>query len=439
MTNTGPAQEPTDVTVAPSAVAPVPTVAPAVVPAWWESLSTQQIATATLIVVLTSMAVIALVALRDVIMLLFLGIVIGTALAPAVERLRQTGLGRDWSMVLAFSLMIAVLVAIIVSLVPFFNSQVALAYSQFPVGYRAFHNSMATSQSRLLQFVSERMPSDPFAGMAASNDAELADQVSAVLPSVTNSALASMLVLLLAYYWVYYRQHAIHSVTLMIPSTWRDDVLEFWNEAELKIGAFVRGLVILSLAMGVLSGIAFSLIGLPNAFTLAIIAGLLESVPYVGALVLAVIAALVGLSVSPELALMAIGVSSILQFLEGNLLVPRVMDREVGVHPVITLLSIGIFADVFGLLGALLAVPLAAIIQLVFDRWLMRAPTAEQLAIGGRGRAAAVRYHVQTLANDLRQRARSLEAAGAEDDTPSKLEAWLLRLDSALANKEQQP
>ena len=133
MTNTGPAQEPAATTVAPSAVAP----APQVTPTWWESLSTQQIATGTLIVVLTSMAVIGLVALRDVIMLLFLGIVIGTALAPAVERLRKIGLGRDWSMVLAFSIMIAVLVAIVVSLVPFFNSQVALAYSQFPAGYQS--------------------------------------------------------------------------------------------------------------------------------------------------------------------------------------------------------------------------------------------------------------------------------------------------------------
>jgi predicted PurR-regulated permease PerM len=411
---------------------------PLIAPNWWDRLTTKHIATGTLVVTLTILALWLLVMLRDVIMLLFLGIVIGTALAPAVERLRAIGLRRDWSMQIAFSIMIAMLVGIVVTLVPFITSQATLAYSQFPRGYRSYYASIANSPSRLSRFVAERLPADPFASAVAASDAELADQVSSMLPSVTNTALATVFVLLLAYYWVYYRQHAVQSIALLFPTNWRDDALQFWLQAEQKIGAFVRGMVILSVVMGILSWIGFSLIGLPNAFTLAIIAGLLEAVPYVGPLILAVIAGIVGLSVSPQLALLAIVVSSILQFLEGNLLVPRVMDREVGVHPVITLLAIGIFADVFGLLGALLAVPLAAIIQLVFDRWLLRAPTAEQLAISGRGRAALLRYHVQTLANDLRQRARAREASGDESDTPSKLEAWLVRLDATLAEKERQ-
>jgi predicted PurR-regulated permease PerM len=414
-----------------------PTTPPVTAPSWSDRLTTKQIAGGTLMVALTIMGLWLLVMLRDVIMLLFLGIVIGTALTPLVERLRSLGLRRDWSMLLAFSVMIAVLVGIIIALVPFFITQATLAYGQFPSGYRTLYDSMANSPSRLMRFVSERLPQDPFGAVPAADDAAIADQISDMLPSVTNTALASVFVLLLAYYWVYYRQHAVQAVMLLFPTKWRDDALLFWREAEEKIGAFVRGLVVLSLAMSVLSGIGFSLIGLPNAFTLAIVAGLLEAVPYVGPLILALIAALVGLSVSPQLALLAVLVASILQFLEGNLLVPRVMDREVGVHPVITLLAIGIFADVFGLLGALLAVPLAAIIQLLFDRWLLKAPSAEQLEISGRGRAALVRYHIQTLANDLRQRARAREQEGDDTNAPARLEAWLVRLDATLAEKER--
>ena len=143
-------------------------------------------------------------------------------------------------------------------------------------------------------------------------------------------------------------------------------------------------MALLSILMAILSGIGFSLIGLPHALILAIMAGLLEAVPYVGPFILAIMAGIMGLGVSPQMALMAILVSSVLQFLEGNIVVPRVMDKAVGVHPIITLLSIGVFADLFGLLGALLAVPLAAIIQIIFEKLVFRAPSAEEMCIRDR-------------------------------------------------------
>jgi AI-2E family transporter len=153
-----------------------------------------------------------------------------------------------------------------------------------------------------------------------------------------------------------------------------------------------------------------------------------------------VLAGLVGLSVSPGMAAAAVGVAAILQLIESTTVVPRVMDRAVGVRPVVTLLALAIFELLFGLLGALLAVPLAAVFQVLLDRFVLRGPTPEQLDIGGRDRLALLRYQTQDLASDLRQQVRS-KTADVDEETDAaeeELEALLLDLDSLLAAAQEQ-
>jgi hypothetical protein len=116
------------------------------------------------------------------------------------------------------------------------------------------------------------------------------------------------------------------------------------------------------------------------------------------------------------------------------------MDRAVGVRPVVTLLALAIFELLFGLLGALLAVPLAAVFQVLLDRFVLSAPAPEQMDIGGRDRVALLRYQIQDLARDLRQQVRSkTEEADAEvDAAEEELEALLLDLDALLATSQEQ-
>jgi hypothetical protein len=129
-----------------------------------------------------------------------------------------------------------------------------------------------------------------------------------------------------------------------------------------------------------------------------------------------------------------------MQLIESTVIVPRVMDRAVGVRPVVTLLALAIFELLFGLLGALLAVPLAAVFQVLLDRFVLRAPAPDQLVIGGRDRLALLRYQTQDLASDLRQQVRS-KTADIDEETDAaeeELEALLLDLDSLLAAAQDQ-
>jgi hypothetical protein len=106
----------------------------------------------------------------------------------------------------------------------------------------------------------------------------------------------------------------------------------------------------------------------------------------------------------------------------------------------VTLLALAIFELLFGLLGALLAVPLAAVFQVLLDRFVLSAPPPAQLDIGGRDKLALLRYRTQDLANDLRQQVRSKVADVDEevDAAEEELEALLLDLDSILAFAQEQ-
>jgi predicted PurR-regulated permease PerM len=247
-------------------------------------------------------------------------------------------------------------------------------------------------------------------------------------------------VLFLSYYWLYYRSLAVQSVALLVPIDRRAGAVELWNQIELKIGSFVRGLAILGFVIGALSAVGYVAIGLPYGLTIAIIAGILEAIPYVGPTLTLVLAGLVGLSVSQTMALLAVGIALVIQLLENTIVVPRVMDKAVGVSPVVTLLALAVFSDLFGLLGALLAVPLAAVFQVLLDRVMLAPAAPDQLDIGGRDKLALLRYQTQDLANDLRQQVRSKtdEIDAEVDAAEEELEALLLDLDGLLAAAQEQ-
>src|SRR6185295_1019057 len=136
-----------------------------------------------------------------------------------------------------------------------------------------------------------------------------------------------------------------------------------WNAAETRLGMWVRGQLILMSAIGVATGVTYSLLGLPSALLLGLIAALTEAIPIIGPLLGAIPAVLVAATVSPELAIIVAGVYVVIQLIEGSVLVPLVMRNSVGISPLLILLSLLIGGAVAGLVGAFLAVPVAASLE----------------------------------------------------------------------------
>jgi hypothetical protein len=122
------------------------------------------------------------------------------------------------------------------------------------------------------------------------------------------------------------------------------------------------------------------LIGLPYTLVLAVFAGVMEMVPIFGPALGAVPALLVALSIDPSKAIWVVVATSVIQLLENAVLVPRIMKHSMGVNPIIILLSLIAFGSVFGFIGALLALPLAAIIQLLISRVVLTAAETSRQA-----------------------------------------------------------
>lgn len=137
-----------------------------------------------------------------------------------------------------------------------------------------------------------------------------------------------------------------------------------------KLGAWLQGQAVLSLLIGVLVYIGLVLLGIDYALPLAIVAGLLEVVPVLGPIISAIPAVLIALTISPVFAAVVAGMYFAIQQLEGHVIVPQVMRRAVGLNPLLVILAISVGGRLLGIGGALLAVPIAVVIQLLLQESL---------------------------------------------------------------------
>jgi predicted PurR-regulated permease PerM len=205
-----------------------------------------------------------------------------------------------------------------------------------------------------------------------------------------------------------------------------------------KVGGYIRAQVILDLSIGSAALIAYLLIGLPYTLVLAIFAGLMETVPIFGPILGAIPAVFVALTVDPSKVIWVLGATVIIQTMENYLLVPRVVRSSVGVNPIVTLLSLAAFGSLLGLPGALLAVPLAAIFQVLLTRFVLSMDLNEEQAPAGRDQASLIRYEAKDLIQDVRKQLVKKENLADEDsdEVENTIESIANEIDLLLAEAE---
>jgi predicted PurR-regulated permease PerM len=253
---------------------------------------------------------------------------------------------------------------------------------------------------------------------------------------------AAILILALTFYWTLDGQRIIKTLTLLIPQDQRESISELILAMEGKVGFYLAGQGVLCLVISVMALVAYLLIGLPNALVLALAAGVMEAVPMVGPLLGAIPAALVALSIGPDRLIWVIVATVIIQQLENTLLVPRIMKKTVGVNPFVTLLALFAFSSLFGIAGALMAIPIAAIIQLTLNHFVFQSATVELEVSEGRDYASRLRYEAQGLIQDLRKQSR-LKKRGSDqkiiqiEKVMDEIETITSSLDTLLAQANQ--
>ncbi len=190
--------------------------------------------------------------------------------------------------------------------------------------------------------------------------------VSAALPQifgVGSSAIgvfaAIAVLLILAYYFVAEKQAIVSSVSRIAPAEYHPFINQLTIKLRNRLGAWLRGQLMLMGVIFVLTYIALSLIGVPYALILALLAGTLEVIPFIGPLFSAVPAVMLALSLSPVHAIIVAAAYFLIQGVEGHMLVPKIMQHATGMNPLLSLLAVLIGWTLGGIPGAILAIPLA--------------------------------------------------------------------------------
>jgi predicted PurR-regulated permease PerM len=169
----------------------------------------------------------------------------------------------------------------------------------------------------------------------------------------------------MAFYWLTSREQTLALLLLLSPKAQRQRVHAVWNDIEFRLGAYVRGQAILMVIIGISSYIGLFLLGVPYAPALALIAGITEAIPIVGPLIGAVPAVIVGFTVSPVTGLLVAALYGVIQALENNVLVPKSMSSNVGLNPLVIIIAIVAGSTLNGIVGAVLAIPLAGALQVL--------------------------------------------------------------------------
>ena len=404
----------------------------------------RRVAWATLVLVSVGFSFWLLYRFNQVVFTLFVAIVIGTVIRPAVTWLHQRGLPRIGGVIVIYILLLILFIGFLLLLLPLIVEQGTTVSAAIPGYYQNLREWMVNYPNELMVRLGEFLPTslpDLAPSTAPQTGLDVmasAGQAFGFLSLAARAIFITIVISVLAFYWTLDGTRIIQSFLLLLPQNQREGISELISAMENKVGFFIAGQGVLCLVIGIMALLAYLLIGLPNALVLALLAGVFEAVPMVGPLLGAIPAGLVALSIAPAKLIWVIVATIIIQQLENSLLVPRIMRKAVGVNPFVTLLAIFAFSTLFGIAGALMAIPMAAIIQLLLDRFVFHPSAMNPEVSTGRDYASRLRYEAQDLAQDLRKQAR-LKKRGSDqrikqiDQVMDEIETLTTDLDALLA------
>ena len=347
--------------------------------------TTSQVVVATVFVVCVFLTFWLLYRLRFLIFLLFVAIVIGTALRPSIDWLRRRGVSRIAGTITIYILLAGFAIGFLALIFPLIADQATQLSQSLPQYYGEIRRALLNSDNRLLQNIAMRIPAQLSLLFVtdSTTEAEVLNQVTQTVfyaNLAVKGILSILAVFLLAYYWTQESNQVVRTLIRLVPLHRRHETQEFLQLAERKLGGYVQGQGILCLVVGLAAFVFYTLIGLPYTLVLAIFAGVMELIPVFGPALGAVPALLAALSSDPGKVIWVLVATGLIQMMENLWLVPRIMKNSMGVNPIIILLSLVAFGSVFGFAGAVLALPLAAIIQLILDRILISTDNSNTVA-----------------------------------------------------------
>jgi predicted PurR-regulated permease PerM len=331
-------------------------------------------AVATLVVVGIAALALALWKLRVLLSLFFLGLVIAAAMRPGIEWLHERRVPRSVGLAIHYVVLAGLVALFLWLVVPRAVSQVSEALGNVPTSRselnRAAENSTGIKHT-ILTAVQRRLKKLPTAG-----------DVFHASVGVTKAAFEVLIGIFFTFavaaYWIFERDRARRVVLSVLPRERRRTVRDTWDLIDAKLGAFVRGQLILIAFVATVLSLAFWAVGVPFWLLLGIFAGVVEIIPILGPLTAGAVAIGVGLTDSWQVALGAGLVVLGVRLLEDYVVIPKVLGHAVGLSPLVVLVSVTAIGLLLGGVYILLAVPIAAVLVTLVDVIVREKDPAEE-------------------------------------------------------------
>jgi predicted PurR-regulated permease PerM len=307
---------------------------------------------------------------QEVLFVLVLAILLATAIEPLVKQLRRGPFTRGSGVLVVYTVIIVCIGTPAYVFVPSVVGQAATFMTTLPDRLQQLQPYAATLRPAAVGALANGILANAVNAVQAPQQ-PAQEQIVEAGTTAAHTIFNFVTVFVLAFYWLVERASIKRVVLRAVSTRHARDVNTVWMEVEEKLGGWVRGQLILMLAVGAMATVGYVVLGLPNPALLGVIAGLCEIVPMIGPFLAFSPAVLVALAaVDPTRAIMVAVYALIIQQIESNVLVPRVMGSTVGVSPLTVMLGILIGGTLAGLPGAFLAVPIAGALQVILAHTL---------------------------------------------------------------------
>jgi predicted PurR-regulated permease PerM len=295
--------------------------------------------------------------IRDIIFEFYAAILIMAILNPTVSKLSKYKIPRALSVSVVYLFAFGLVAITLAALIPPLIDQTSSFVNGLPGYLGNLGISIVFSQQVISHLVSQI--------------GALPGQLAKLTVSVFSNVLGISSVLIFAFYLLLARDKLDNQLGFFFDNKKRKEIGILIDLLEERLGGWARGQLSLMLMVGVSTYIGLRLLGIPFSLPLAILAGLLEIIPYIGPIIAAIPLVIIGFGISVVMGLATAALAFLIQQLENYVFVPKVMEKSVGVNPIITLLSLAIGFKLAGIIGVLLSLPIIITIQVLTREYFL--------------------------------------------------------------------
>ncbi len=319
--------------------------------------------------------------ISDILIIFFVSLVFSSALDPWVDQLKKKKIPRSASVLLLYFVFFAVLGTTLYLIIPPIINEINSISNNFPSYLESLSLKFSLLKDYSLKYGLIDNTKNSF-GVITGYLQNTASGVFFTLFNIFGGIFSFVLILVLTFYMVVEESAMKKLVWSLAPEKNQTYIMHLINRIQLKMGHWLRGQLIVSLSLAIMSYIGLEILGINYALVLALLVGFFSFIPYIGAILGSLPAIFIAYTQSPLLAVLAIVLFYIVHFIEGNFLQPKIMQKAVGLNPIVSILAILAGFKLAGLIGAVLSIPvttaLSVFIKDIFESKEERGEAAEE-------------------------------------------------------------